>query len=151
MWFLVGLGCLRLGYLNFVNRRSSVQSGSPAPVFQQLREVPPDKIWTCANEMDPAFFPHMLYTTYTNSPRWPTPSTSSKPGGWTRIGAVLTAHSGTRPRTSLSYIVKLNRPPKRSFALVKSCRGSGPMLLSESFPFESLNRLNLWKACGAII
>ncbi|TKS64352.1 MAG: hypothetical protein EWM73_00564 [Nitrospira sp.] len=37
LWFLVGLGCLRLGYLKFVNRRSSVQSGSPAPNFNHLR------------------------------------------------------------------------------------------------------------------
>jgi hypothetical protein len=34
LWFLVGLGCLRLGYREFVNRRSSIQSGSPAPLFQ---------------------------------------------------------------------------------------------------------------------
>ena len=34
--------------LPFVNRRSSVQSGSPAPFFQQLREALPDRTSTCA-------------------------------------------------------------------------------------------------------
>ena len=41
LWFLVRLGCLRLDLAQFVNRRSPVQSGSPAPyIFAELQPAP---------------------------------------------------------------------------------------------------------------
>ena len=45
MWFLVGLDCLRLCYQEFVNRRSSVQSGSPAPYFSRTSVALPGPTW----------------------------------------------------------------------------------------------------------
>jgi hypothetical protein len=39
LWFLVGLGCLRLGYLDFVNRRSPVHP--PRETYQATRSSTP--------------------------------------------------------------------------------------------------------------